>query len=170
MAERVEVLGLDKVLKKMQNLEGDLKRKSLIAGSRAGVNRFKRSILSKAPHDTGALKRSIGVRQMSRKLNNIVGAMVVIRTARSRTKKQRSSNDRDAFYWRFLEYGWFAGGKWRTGSNKGLTRAGFRAKTKRERKKIKGLFFIKNAFDSKKETVKNSYINAIVKGIEKYGG
>jgi HK97 gp10 family phage protein len=185
MAERVQITGLKEVLKKMDGLTGDLKRKSLLAGSRAGANRFKRAVLSKTPVKSGALKRSIGVRQMSKRLPDIVGAMVVIRTAGARTKKQRTSGDKDAFYWRFIEYGWYAGGRWRKGlgkktrrgydgekldANKGLTREGFRAKTRREKKKIKGKFFIKKSFDSKKEDVKRNYIKAIVKGIEKYGG
>ena len=154
MAEYVGVTGLDQVLKNLKGLDGELKRKGLLAGAKAGAGVFKKQIQSQSitPEDSGALKRSIGVRQMSKKLatkSDIVGAMVMFRTGEKRTKKQEE-NDRDAWYWFFHEYGWNAGGKYRM--------------------QVHGRHFIKKGFMSKTTTVKNSYEKRIAKFVDKYNG
>ena len=178
MTDTVNVKGLDQVLKNLKGLSGDLKRKGLISGARAGANLFKREIKNRAPHDTGALKKSISTRQMSKRLKDIVGAMVTFRTGNSRTQKQKNSGIKDAWYWFLQEYGWHAGGRWRKritsgeklAGNTGLTRDGFRAKNKRERKKIKGKRFVKKSFDAKKDSVLKSYLKSISNFIGKYRG
>lgn len=180
MAERVEILGLDKVLKNLKGLEPELKRKALLSGAKAGAGIFKRAIISRAPKKTGALKRGISVAQMSKKLattSDIVGAMVFIRTSGKRTKKQKMAKE-DPWYWYLQEYGYIPSGRWRTrkiggrktAGNEGLTLAGFRAKSRKTRKKKPGLSFIKRAFNSNKAKIEASYKNRIAKWVDKYRG
>lgn len=169
MAERVEVLGLDKVLKNLKGLEPELKRKALLSGAKAGAGLFKRAIVAKVPVKTGALKRAVGVRQMKKSLKDIVGAMVVIRTAGARTKKQKIKGE-DAWYWFFQEYGWNAGGKFKVKGNRGLSRSGFRAKNKKSGTKVKGKFFVKKSFDSNKDKIKKAYMTKIKTMVDKYRG
>lgn len=169
MVDRVEVLGLDEVLRKIKGLETELRRKVLIKGARAGANVFKRGIVSRVPVGTGSLKRAISTRAMKKSLPDIVGAMVVIRASLTKKQKQSIKNARDPWYWFLQEYGWLAGGRHKVKSNKGLSREGFRAKNKRTRKKVPGKFFVKKAFETSKDKVKNSYMEAILKGIEAYG-
>ncbi|MCP3848966.1 MAG: hypothetical protein GY694_01825 [Gammaproteobacteria bacterium] len=173
MSERVEVLGLKEVLKSLESLQPELRRKSMAFGASAGASVIKRQIMSKAPEGkTGVLKRSIALKRMSKSLakkSGIIGSMVYIRSGNSRTKKQKAAGT-DAWYWIFQEYGWYAGGRHKVKSNRGLTRAGFRAKNKRERTKIKGKHFIKNSFDSAKNKVMQAYEKRIAKQVEKYRG
>ena len=194
MAEYVGVTGLDQVLKNLKGMEGELKRKALLAGAKAGAGVFKKQIKSSAPEKSGALKRSIGVRQMKKSLatkSDIVGAMVIFRTRGARTRKQKTSKE-DAWYWFLQEYGWYAGGRFRkkiTGryrtrggrgrvrligeklvGNRGLTRAAFRAKTKRTKSKIKGKYFVRKSFTSKATTVKDTYMKRIAKFVDNYNG
>ncbi|MCP3850520.1 MAG: hypothetical protein GY694_09825 [Gammaproteobacteria bacterium] len=193
MSERVEVLGLKEVLKSLESLQPELRRKSMAFGASAGASVIKRKIMTQAPEGkTGVLKRSIALKRMSKSLakkSGIIGSMVYIRSGNSRTKKQKAAGT-DAWYWIFQEYGWYAGGRWRKrkkllgrdragrdvfggeklDANKGLTRAGFRAKNKRERTKIKGKHFIKNSFDSTKNKVMQAYEKRIAKQVEKYRG
>lgn len=170
MVDRVEVLGLDEVLRKIKGLETELRRKVLIKGARAGANVFKRGIFAqKVPEQTGSLKRAISTRAMKKSIPDIVGAMVVIKASLTKKQKQSIKNARDPWYWFLQEYGWFAGGRHKVKSNKGLSREGFRAKNKRTRKKVPGKFFVKKAFEANKDKVKNSYMTAILKGVETYG-
>lgn len=179
MSDRVEVLGLDKVLKSLKGLQPELARKSMAFGASAGASVIKRKIMAKAPTRTGVLKRSIALKRMSKSLtkkSGIIGSMVYIRSGKSRTKKQKAAKN-DAWYWIFQEYGWYAGGRLRKrkggeklDANRGLTRDGFRAKNKRERKKIKGKHFIKKSFDSSKNKVMKAFENRIAKQVNTYNG
>jgi len=196
MAEYVGVSGLDQVLRNLKGLDGELKRKGLLAGAKAGAGVFKKQIKSLpiTPEESGALKRAISVKQMKKSLttkSDIVGAMVIFRTGGARTKKQEE-NDRDGWYWFLHEYGWYAGGRFRkkiTGryrtrggrgrvrligeklvGNRGLTIAGFRAKTKRTKSKTKGIHFVKKSFMSKSEKIKDSYEKRIAKFVDNYNG
>lgn len=153
MTGRVEILGLDKVLKALKGLQPEIRKKAMAAGASAGAIVFKRGVISLAPEKTGALKRSIAIKRISKKLlisSGIIGSMVYVRTGGRRTKKQKSSGE-DAFYWKYQEYGYMSG-------------------KKRSRKRQPGKFFIKRAFDKNKTSIEKAYKNRILKEIEKYRG
>lgn len=192
MAERVEVLGLDKVLKNMKGLDGELKRKALLSGSRKGVNKFKRGTFShpRFPKKrSGSLKAGFTTRQMSKTLaaqKDIVGAMLIIKTKLSKAQRKRIGEaSKDPWYWFLHEYGWNAGGRWRKylgkktkrgyngpklKSNRGLTRDAFRAKSRKTGTPVKERKFVQGAFDKDKRRVANEYASEIAKGVDNYRG
>lgn len=163
MAERVQVTGLKEVLQELKSFEEGLKRKALIAGSRKGALVFRRKIKSNIPKEkTGRLKNRLNktfkVKQMSKRLKDVIGAMVYVK----KTKED--------WWWFLFEYGWIPSGRYKVSSNAGLSRKAFRSRNRRTREKKPGHFFVKKSFDSEKEKVKNSYVENINAWIKKYNG
>ena len=88
------------------------------AATRAGAVNTAKAVRRFAPKDTGRLRRAVVVKRMRRVPKGEVGNIVGIRQGRgavrvSRRKGKLKVSDLDAFYWRFLEDGFYPakGGK-----------------------------------------------------------
>jgi HK97 gp10 family phage protein len=98
----VEVRGLrelrEALLRKIpENMQGKVLQKALSAGTAPVV----RDARQRAPVKSGVLKRAIHAMRSKLNSNGIFEERIV----RVRHGKKQQKNNRDAFYWRFIEFG-----------------------------------------------------------------
>lgn len=146
MAESIKIAGAAEALRLLRRLPVELQEKALQGAVRAGAKVVYDAAKALAPEDTGRLKRNIFLAN-GRKSDVDAATLIGVRspnakqTARfkRRTGLPASANPRDAFYWRFLEFG---------------------------TSKMRARPFMRPAFDQNKEAAANTIITALRAGIE----
>lgn len=96
-----EVKGLAELSKKLKELPLKVAKNALRASVNAGAEVIRKDAMNRVPVDTGKLKKSIYKKQIREKSNTFQQTFFV--GARN-GKKYRATN-KDAYYWRFLEFG-----------------------------------------------------------------
>lgn len=97
----IQIDGLQELLAKMKSLPVNLARNGLRAAVNAGAEVIRKDAVSRVPVLTGRLKKAIYKKQIRELSNNVQQTFFV--GARS-GKKYKKAN-KDAYYWRFLEFG-----------------------------------------------------------------
>lgn len=95
------VTGLAELSKKLKEMPVKLARNGLRAAVNAGAEVIRKDAVSRVPVDTGRLKKSIYKKQIREKSNNLQQTFFV----GARNGKKYRQADKDAYYWRFLEFG-----------------------------------------------------------------
>ena len=101
-----EVQGLSELLRKMKNLEPQIKSKAIWSALLSGAQVVKKEVERTAPKLTGRLDNSILVKNIKGK-----GYIIGIRHGHKeqkavvRVKGVKQTVNRDAFYWTFQEFG-----------------------------------------------------------------
>jgi len=107
---KMTVTGLAELEKKMHELGPKLGRQALRAAINAGAQIIKKEAQARAPELTGKLKKNIFVKRATESCTPtkefyVVGVRkgyYVVRVSQGHKKLEKV---RDAFYWRFLEFG-----------------------------------------------------------------
>ncbi|WP_293716493.1 HK97-gp10 family putative phage morphogenesis protein [Stenotrophomonas sp. UBA7606] len=124
MAERIEIEGLDGLLKSLRGLPKAVQGKPLQAGMRAGGNLIRDEARRRAPKASGAMARRIVTRRANAKNRRkagvgeggeyyTVGVMLGQRRKYANTKRNQRMRRvgksyrpaSDVYYWRFKEFG-----------------------------------------------------------------
>jgi HK97 gp10 family phage protein len=100
---KVEVQGLRELGERMKKLSLDVALKASRSATNAAAQVIKKEAISKAPVDTGNLKKNIIVRRA--KQPDLTSLHLVLVRSGKLTDKQKGSGLQDAFYWRFVEFG-----------------------------------------------------------------
>lgn len=135
----IEVFGLAELSKKLKEMPVKLSKNGLRAAVNAGAEVIRKDAVSRVPVDTGRLKKSIYKKQIREKSNNVQQTFFV--GARN-GKKYRATN-KDAYYWRFLEFG---------------------------TSKLPAKPFLRPAFDTKKTQAVEAIAKKLKERIDKYAG
>lgn len=140
------------------------------AATRAAAAEFAKAVRRFAPRDTGRLRKAVVIKRMRRIPAGEVGYIVGIRQGKSQQliKRKGGSTNLDAFYWRFLEAGWYPrrpkealrGGR----RTKGLQARRARAEGRRRVQKP----FIAPAFRGTTGRALSTFYAAMNKGVEKW--
>lgn len=103
----VKVEGLEELKRQIEGLNEKFQRRVLDQGVSAAARIIRNAASSKAPKDTGLLKRAIRigkVRQLSFPGKSVYHVFISPKVKGTRQKKGKS-REIWAFYWRFLEFG-----------------------------------------------------------------
>lgn len=101
MTQQVKVEGLSELLRALKELPKELHKGPLRAAVSAGIKVVQKQAIINAPMDKGTLKRAI-YRTRSRDGSSRVQEMGIVGV---RYGKKHRKKGRDAWYWRFLEFG-----------------------------------------------------------------
>ena len=121
MAENMQVKidGLDQVMKRLETMGPELRKKGLRTAMRAAANTVKKSAQAKAPVDTGAMRKNITIQAASRTAKRVGGVAFrvgvkggalapgsKVRYGRSRKgKKGGQAEGGSTWYFRLVELG-----------------------------------------------------------------
>ena len=111
MSIDMTVLGIKQIMKNLTDLELGIKAENKIIDQsmKKGIKVIQKSIQSKVPVDSGDMRRAIVVRKKSRNRHRIY----VEHTFKGQKARTKKKSFRDAWYWRFIEFGHFdRAGKW----------------------------------------------------------
>lgn len=97
----IKVEGLDQLADRLKGLGPDISKKSLAKSVSRGARVVRKKVEQLAPVDTGRLRRSVYVKKMPKQSNGQQQTYIVA----VRSGKRYQKTDRDAFYWRFHEFG-----------------------------------------------------------------
>ena len=97
----VKVEGLDVLADRLKGLGPDISKKSLAKSVVAGARVVRKAVVDRAPIDTGRLRRSIYLKKMPKESNGAQQTYIVA----VRSGKRYQKTNKDAFYWRFHEFG-----------------------------------------------------------------
>jgi hypothetical protein len=143
------------------------------AASRAAASVFAKAIRRFAPKDSGRLRRAVVIKTMRKVPPGQLGHIVGIRQGKSQQRLQRkrkgkaTSVNLDAFYWRFLEGGWYPRRPKDAlrGGRKTKSLQARRAGARGERKIFKK--FIEPAFQGNTGQALSAFYAAVDKGVTK---
>lgn len=135
----MQVFGLDELSKKLKEMPIKLAKNGLRAAVNAGAEVIRKDAVARVPVLTGRLKKAIYKKQIREQSNNVQQTFFV--GARN-GKKYRKAN-KDAYYWRFLEFG---------------------------TSKMAAKPFLRPAFDTKKTQAVDAIAKKLKERIEKYAG
>ena len=102
---QVRVEGLSELGEAMRALGADMAGKVARSMTAAGATVIKRAAQSKAPVDTGNLKKNVVVKRLPKSETNLSSEHIVTVRQGKLTEKQRKTGLQDAFYARFVEFG-----------------------------------------------------------------
>jgi HK97 gp10 family phage protein len=97
----VKVEGLDQLADRLKGLGPDISKKTLARSVSRGARVVRNAVNNRAPIDTGRLKRAVYTKKLSKESNGNQQTYIV----GVRSGKRYQKTDRDAFYWRFHEFG-----------------------------------------------------------------
>ena len=144
------------------------------AASRAAAAEFAKAVRRTAPRDSGRLRRAVVIKRMRRIPAGEVGFIVGIRQGRSQQRIQRKRKGKkvsvnlDAFYWRFLEGGWYPrrpGSQMRGGRRTKALQAS-REAAKGRRKMFRR--FLQPAFQGSTGQALSAFYSALNKGVAQW--
>jgi len=115
----VRLIGLEPVLRKLENLGPALRKKSLRSAMSKAASTVRKAATAKAPRDTGAMSKNIRVQYASRTSKKVGGVAfrvgvrggaqqqgAQVRYARSKKgRKSTSAVGSSTWYWRLVEFG-----------------------------------------------------------------
>lgn len=133
------VTGLAELSKKLKEMPVKLARNGLRAAVNAGAEVIRKDAASRVPVDTRRLKKAIYKKQIREKSNNVQQTFFV----GARNGKKYRKADKDAYYWRFLEFG---------------------------TSKLPARPFLRPAFDTKKSEAVDAMARKLKERIDKYAG
>lgn len=164
----IKVSGLREVQKSLYQYSQQLGDKVVIDALKLGARAMQAKARAGAPKLTGRLRRGIVVKKS--KINNgkrkeTLGVYLTLRKGKGR------KDPKDAFYGRFLEDGWNARGKSRTGKGQRaeiVARFGNRTgrKSLPSARNIPGIKFMHGAFNSTKQQSANIIVAAVERGAQ----
>lgn len=102
---KVEVKGLRDLGVRLSRLSSDVANKACRSATNAAAQVVKKPAISKAPSDTGNLKKNIIVRRIPKGETNLTSEHIVTVRQGKLTDKQKQRGIKDAFYARFVEFG-----------------------------------------------------------------
>lgn len=101
--------GLEDISRDLELLSRAENNKVLRAATRAGAEVLKEEVIARAPEQTGKLKKNVVVLTQRSRRRGEISSGVHIRGRNMRTgnsdNSMKSSDRRNAFYWRFVEMG-----------------------------------------------------------------
>lgn len=131
------VLGLDELSKKLKEMPVKLARNGLRAAVNAGAEVIRKDAMTRVPVLTGRLKKALYKKQIREKSSASQQTFFV----GVRNGKKYKKADKDAYYWRFLEFG---------------------------TSKLPAKPFLRPAFDSKKNQAVTEIAKKLKERIDKY--
>ena len=148
----IPMKGLEQTVRNMRKLEPRIQKNILRGATRAVASEVKKNAKALAPVDSGNLKKNI-ISKSRRGKRYVVRASVVVNSEGKR------GDPKNAFYWRFLEYGHF------------VRSPGGRVGVKNPRPAgttwIPGKLFITRAFQGLEANIDNVMASYIRKRIDK---
>lgn len=132
---KVEIAGLDELNRRLKALGPFIRSRVLGGAVNAGAQIIKKTAIENAAMDTGRLKNSIFVKRLTAK--DFPNAQYIVGV---RSGKKLKKSDKDAFYWKFVEFG---------------------------TKNIAAHPFLRPAFESRKEEAAEAIKTRLRAGIEK---
>ncbi len=100
----VEIKGLRQLGEAMRTLSADVSKKVARAGTAAAAQVIRKSAISKAPVETGNLRKNIILKRLPASETRLTSEHIVT-VRRGVTKKQKQAGLNSADYARFLEHG-----------------------------------------------------------------
>ena len=133
------VTGLAELSKKLKEMPIKLAKNGLRAAVNAGAEVIRKDAVTRVPVLTGRLKKAIYKKQIRELSNNVQQTFFV----GARNGKKYKKADKDAYYWRFLEFG---------------------------TSKLPARPFLRPAFDTKKSQAVDAMAKKLKERIDKYAG
>lgn len=164
----IKVSGLREVQKSLYAYSQQLGDKVVLDALRLGARAMQAKARAGAPKLTGRLRRGIVVKKSkihNGKRNETIGVYLTLQKGKGR------KDPKDAFYGRFIEDGWNARGKSRTGKGQSfeiVQRFGRRTgrKSLPSQTNVPGVKFMQGAFNSTKEASARLIVQAVERGAE----
>lgn len=103
-AVRIKVEGLQALGAKLQAMGEEMTTKIARGATGAAANLVKKSAQQKAPKRTGNLARNIITKRLGKSDSSLTSEHIVT-VRRRRTKGQKSSGEKSAYYGQFVEFG-----------------------------------------------------------------
>lgn len=106
MDVEIKLEGFKELARELRDMPEKIGRNVLRAAVNAGATAVRREVQTRAPVDTGRLRRSIYQRQV-REQSNLQRQVfhVGVRSGVRRNEDGSKDRSRDAWYWRFIEFG-----------------------------------------------------------------
>lgn len=106
MDVEIKLEGFDQLARQLRELPQALAKNALRAAVNAGATEVRKEVQARAPVLTGRLRKSVYQAQV-RELSSLYRQVYIVgvRSGPKRTKTGAKDRSRDAFYWRFLEFG-----------------------------------------------------------------
>lgn len=101
----MDVIGLADLNRKMQELGPKFSQKVLRASINAGIQVIKKEAKRNVPVDTGKIKRNIIVKRSTRESSTSRAVYNLSVRQWWKGTKFKAYSDKDAYYWKFLEFG-----------------------------------------------------------------
>lgn len=104
MTTTIKVEGLRELGEAMRGLSEDINKRIARAATGAAAQVIRKSAISKAPVDTGNLRKNIIIKRLPASETSLTSEHIVT-VRKGRTRKQKAAGIRDAFYGQFVELG-----------------------------------------------------------------
>lgn len=102
---RIKVEGLAELGAAMRSLSSDVQKKIARAATNAGAQAIRKIAVTKAPKDTGNLRKNIIVKRIPPNETNLASQHIVTVRQGRLTDRQKERGLEDAFYAKFVEFG-----------------------------------------------------------------
>lgn len=99
MTVKITLTGADDIARRLKALDQKIRTRALRRSLRAAAKVVADEVKAGAPADTGQLRRNITVTTQYSRRNALISSQVRVRT------KGKRGDQRNSFYWRFLEFG-----------------------------------------------------------------